>query len=125
MQDPSALREPLLACAPAGAALKPRLTTLDSVAVALSLSLGAGAWVTAGVAARDMAGPAVVLAFLIAGAAALLAALCYAGGFVRGAPHRSRTAPALDASSCITCCRFFFAITISGRCMYMIRPHVR
>ncbi|KAI8467757.1 MAG: amino acid permease-domain-containing protein [Monoraphidium minutum] len=78
MQD---LRQPLLPChgadasgcppaAPPAPALKRRLTTADACAAGLSLSLGAGAWVTIGPAARDMAGPAVVLAFLVAGAAA-------------------------------------------------------
>lgn len=40
--------------------------------------VGAGIYVLTGTVARDTAGPGVVLSFLLAGIASLLAALCYA-----------------------------------------------
>lgn len=41
-------------------------------------TIGAGVYVLVGAAARERAGPALTLSFLLAGIAAALAALCYA-----------------------------------------------
>lgn len=40
--------------------------------------VGAGIYVLTGTVARDMAGPGVILSFLLAGIASFLSALCYA-----------------------------------------------
>lgn len=54
-----------------------RLGWLDLVGLGVGGMLGAGVFVTAGVAANRHAGPAVILSFLVAGFSALLSALCY------------------------------------------------
>lgn len=50
------------------------------VFLGLGSVIGAGVFVLSGVAANQLAGPAVTLSYLAAAAAALLAALCYAVG---------------------------------------------
>ncbi|CAK9236220.1 unnamed protein product [Sphagnum tenellum] len=55
-----------------------RLRVMDLVSIGIGSTIGAGVYVLVGTVARERAGPALTLSFLIAGIAAALAALCYA-----------------------------------------------
>lgn len=55
-----------------------RLGALDLMSFGIGIVIGTGIFTLTGVAAKDFAGPAVMLSFAMAGVVSLLAALCYA-----------------------------------------------
>lgn len=58
--------------------LKRCLSTLDLTLMGLGGMVGSGLYVLTGTVAKDIAGPAVIISYLFAGFASLLAAFCYA-----------------------------------------------
>ncbi|PVD35405.1 hypothetical protein C0Q70_02367 [Pomacea canaliculata] len=61
-----------------GAELKACLTTLDLVSLGVGSCLGTGVYLTTGLVASTMAGPAGVISLLVAGLVSILSGLCYA-----------------------------------------------
>lgn len=66
-----------------GPPLPKTMTWLHVSCLGVGLILGAGIFVSSGQAAANIAGPAVVLSFVIAGASAILSTLCYSEFAVR------------------------------------------
>ncbi|WP_375485862.1 amino acid permease [uncultured Jatrophihabitans sp.] len=60
------------------AGLRKRLGSIDLIGFGIGIVIGTGIFTLTGVEARQHAGPAIVISFVIAGVVSLLAALCYA-----------------------------------------------
>ena len=64
-------------------ALKKLLTTWDLTSLGVGSCNGTGMYVVAGIIAKRLAGPGVVISFILAGVASLLSGICYAEFGVR------------------------------------------
>ncbi|XP_076328719.1 putative cationic amino acid transporter [Tachypleus tridentatus] len=75
----------------AGNKLKKCLTTFDLISLGVGSCVGTGMYLVSGMVARNVAGPGVVLSFLIAAVASLFSGVCYAEFGVR-VPHTTGSA---------------------------------
>lgn len=71
--------------------LKKCLTTLDLTSLGVGSCVGTGMYLVAGMVARNVAGPGVVMSFIIAAVASLFSGVCYAEFGVR-VPHTTGSA---------------------------------
>ncbi|XP_022249714.1 probable cationic amino acid transporter [Limulus polyphemus] len=71
--------------------LKKCLTTFDLISLGVGSCVGTGMYLVSGMVARNVAGPGVVLSFLIAAVASLFSGVCYAEFGVR-VPHTTGSA---------------------------------
>ena len=71
-------RKPLEISSDMNTSLDRCLTTLDMTFLGIGSTLGAGIYVLTGEVAKDKAGPAVILSFLVAAVASILSGFCYA-----------------------------------------------
>lgn len=60
-----------------GADMKRKLNWYDLLALGVGGMLGVGVFVTTGLVARNISGPAVFISYIVAGISALLSSLCY------------------------------------------------
>ncbi len=70
--------EEITSCCAGEHALKKVIEPIELIFFGIGAIIGTGIFVITGVAAADFAGPGLVFSFMIAGAACLFAALCYA-----------------------------------------------
>uniref|UniRef100_A0A8C6YTF0 Solute carrier family 7 member 14 n=1 Tax=Nothoprocta perdicaria TaxID=30464 RepID=A0A8C6YTF0_NOTPE len=75
--------ESMLEGAGEGAKLARVLTTLDLISLGVGSCVGTGMYVVSGLVAKEMAGPGVIVSFIIAAVASILSGVCYAEFGVR------------------------------------------